>query len=210
MNSVRSIVAGLACAISTGAAALAQNTAIMVSDVPCLPVEGNAPVYASATPPSADTTLRLYFRRQDYGDLYYVVMHPLGGGNYWSVVPKPERQNLVVEFHVTALDKEGKVLNSTETERVVVTGDCEAKLSQNEEEESETLTIGETTVGQKGRPVVWFLCDGITHRIDIAGTIRPDPFCGVPAPPIPLPPKGLDGIRIRRRPPSSPSDLGLE
>jgi hypothetical protein len=214
MTSVRSILANVALAVAGGAAALAQTTAIMVSDVPCLPVEGNSPVYASASPPSADTTLRLYFRRQDFGDPYYVVMHPLGGGNFWSVLPKPERQSEVVEFHVTALDKEGQVLNSTATERAVVTGDCEAKLSQPEEAESETLTIGETSVGQKGRPVIWFLCDGITHRIDIAGTTRPDPFCGVPGPPIPLPPfggsDGGTGTRRRRRPPASPSDLDFQ
>ena len=173
-------------AVLSAVAASAQVASIVVSSLPCLPVEGNSALYAAVSPPNPETVLRAYFRRQDHGDVYYVTMHPLSGGNYWGVLPKPERQNEVVEYHLTALDQAGAVLNSTEMYRAVVLSDCEAKLSGLEEEASESLAIGETTMSQKGRPVAWFLCDGITHRIDTRGKQRADECCAVPPPPIPI------------------------
>ena len=184
--------------LNTATAASAQVASIVVSTLPCLPVEGNSALYAAVSPPNPETVLRAYFRRQDHGDVYYVKMNALGGGNYWGVLPKPERQNEVVEYHLTALDKDGAdgvVLSSTETFRVVVLSGCESKLSSIEEEQSESLAIGETTIDQKGRPVAWFLCDGITHRIDTRGKQRADEFCAVPPPPIPI----IDQGTISRR-----------
>jgi uncharacterized protein YlaI len=162
----------------------------VISSLPCLPVEGNAAVHASVSPPGAAVTVRTFFRRQDYGDMYYVTMNSLGGGNYWAVLPKPERQNEVVEYHVTALDAAGAVLNSSPVQRTTVLRDCEAKLAQAEEQLSEALTIGETTKHQKGHPVAWFLCDGILHRVDTQGEVRVDEFCSVPPTPIPIVDRG--------------------
>jgi hypothetical protein len=166
----------------------AQPVAVVVSELACLPMEGNAPVFAAVSPADPGYAVRLYFQRQDHGDLYYVVMNPLGGGNYWAVLPKPERQNEVVEYHVTVLDPERRILGSTRDRqeyRATVIRDCEAKLSKQQEETSESLTIGETDPTQKGKPVAWFLCDGITHRIDSDGRLRADQFCAMPTSPMP-------------------------
>lgn len=186
----RIMTIGLTLAALVGAAprAQAQPVGVVVSELPCLPMEGNSPVFAAVSPAADDHAVRLYFQRQDHGDLYYVVMTPLGGGNYWAVLPKPERQNEVVEYHVTVLDKDARVLASTRDRqeyRATVIRDCEAKLSEQQEEASESLTIGETHASQKGKPVAWFLCDGITHRIDSQGRLRADEFCAVPPGPIP-------------------------
>jgi hypothetical protein len=181
----------------------AQVVGVVVSELACLPMEGNAPVFAAVSPTAPDHAVRLYFQRQDHGDLYYVVMTPLGGGNYWAVLPKPERQNEVVEYHVTVLDDEGRVLGSTrdiQEYRAAVIRDCEAKLSRQQEEASETLTIGETHSSQKDKPVAWFLCDGITHRIDSEGRLRADNFCGGAPGPIPYITR-LGGVRT----PASPA-----
>jgi hypothetical protein len=195
-------VVGLLGILIAPAPAASQMASVVVSNLPCLPVEGNAAIYAAVSPPDLATTVRVFFRRQDHGDMYYVTMNPLGGGNYWAVLPKPERQNEVVEYHVTALDAAGAVLNSSEVQRTTVIRDCETKLAQIEEDASETLTIGETTSHQKGRPVAWFLCDGILSRVDTRGEKRADEFCSVPPPPIPI----IDrGVVLRLRPPASPS-----
>jgi hypothetical protein len=199
-------MAGAAWAFGFGASAHAQLASVVVTPVPCLPMEGNAAIYAAVSPPVPETTLRAYFQRQDFGDQYYVTMNALGGGNFWGVLPKPERQNEVVEYHLTAFDAAGAVINSTETFRAVVLSDCESKLSEREERQSESLAIGETTIDQKGRPVAWFLCDGITHRIDTRGKRRPDEFCAVPPPPIPI----IDQGTIPHRVPASPFRPGCD
>lgn len=197
--------------------ASAQSLAIVLSEIPCLPMEGNSPVFAAVSPASVDHQVRLYFRRQDFGDYYYLVMQPMGGGNYWVVLPKPERQNEVVEYHVTVLTADGQILSSTVEQgekRVTVIRDCEAKLSSDQEEASESLAIGETNAAQKGKPVGWFLCDGITHRIDTEGRLRADEFCSVPPGPHPIieggdsspggGTPGRDGPGFRPPPPTSP------
>ena len=166
--------------------ALAQPVVVSLSDLPCLPVSGNAPLYVASSPSSPDNIVRVFFRRQAHGDLYYLVMHPLDNGSYWAVLPKPEQQNEMVEYHIHVGGPDGQTLGTSAIRLVAVTDDCEAELSDKQEDESENLRVGETHSDQKGRPVAWFMCDGIVERIGVQGEIRPDDFCGVPPPPAPL------------------------
>jgi hypothetical protein len=86
--------------------------------------------------------------------------------------------------HVTG--PQGQTLATSPIRLVAVTGNCEAELSDEQEDESENLRVGETHADQKGRPVAWFMCDGIVERIGVEGEVRPDEYCGVPPPPAPL------------------------
>jgi hypothetical protein len=166
--------------------ALAQPVIISVADLPCLPEQGNAALHISVSPDVEQNAIRLFFRRQAHSDLYYLLMHPLGNGHYWAVLPKPEKQNEMVEYHIHIGGPAGETVASSPIRLVAVTKKCEAKLSDQEEDESDNLRVGETTADQKSRPVAWFLCDGIIQRIGIDGQVRPDDFCGVPPPPAPL------------------------
>lgn len=168
------------------APALAQPVLISLADLPCLPEQANAALHVSVSPDVEQNAVRLFFRRQAHGDLYYLQMHPLGEGRYWAVLPKPQHQNEMVEYHVHIGGPAGETMATSPIRLVAVTHDCEVELTDQEEDESDNLRVGETTADQKSRAVAWFLCDGIVERIGVDGLVRPDDFCGVPPPPAPL------------------------
>ncbi len=66
----------------------------------CLPLEYNRALTASVSPEVAGSSVRLYFRRLNpVGAFYYDEMFPGGGGDYWTVFPKPEdrKQHLLTD-----------------------------------------------------------------------------------------------------------------
>ena len=74
------------------AGAFAQSPTVRTADVSCLPNQLNAPLTATVSPEVPGSSVRLYFRRlHPEGTFYYYIpFHPAGGGNYWTVFPKPE------------------------------------------------------------------------------------------------------------------------
>lgn len=193
---------------SGAAAVLAQPVVIEVAPPPCLPREGNAPLWATVTPDLPENSVRLYFQRAGYGDLYYLVMTRAGAGRFWAVLPKPEEQNESVEVHVHVRSQDDHALQSSPNLSIPVTGDCDVELTDEQEEIGEELRVGETNVSQRNRPVAWFLCDGIIERIDPEGEVRPDEFCGVPPGPAPIVAEGGKGSVIDGDPPNvSPATL---
>ena len=92
-------------------AALAQSPTVQTADVPCLPNELNAPLTATVSPEVPGSSVRLYFRRlHPEGTFYYYIpAHPSGGGNYWTVFPKPENREqepLTDEWWETLKDRD--------------------------------------------------------------------------------------------------------
>ena len=77
-------------------ASIAQEVSVAADQVACLPAGGNAVVWSTVKNNVPDTTVRLYFRRLNdvVEDLYFVEMHPAGGGRYWGVMPKAEKRKL--------------------------------------------------------------------------------------------------------------------
>ncbi len=75
---------------------LAQELKVTAEQIECLPVEGNAVAWAQVENNLPETTTRLYFRRLNdmVEDVYYVMMHPVGGGRFWGVFPKAEDREL--------------------------------------------------------------------------------------------------------------------
>jgi hypothetical protein len=191
-------------------AAVAQKAVIVeVDPLACLPEAENAVVTATVLPDDPTFEIRLYFQRDQFGDLYYLVMRPLGAGRYWMVLPKPEKQNDIAEYHVTVVAADRAVLQSSPHVQVPVSDDCEVELTEEQREQAEQLRVGETANDQKGRAVAWWLCDGIIERIDPQGGVRPDEFCGVPPAPVPIIVEGDKSTAPDPEPPEevSPSQL---
>src|SRR5436190_10547593 len=158
-----------------------------VRGVPCLPRERNSVVYATVSPDLADYQVRLFFRRDGYGDAYFMQMVKADDkGHFYAVLPKPDRQNEEVEYHVHVRGAGKETLASSPILIAPVTGDCKVELTKEQQDMSNELVVGETRVDQKGHPVAWFLCDGIVSRIDVFDEQRPDLVCTVPPGPVPI------------------------
>lgn len=90
-------IAAVGILLAAGAAAgFAQDAQVRVEPIPCLPLEGNAPVFVKVEPEPAGAEVRVYFRRLsvEVEDFYYVVARPSGDGGYWAVLPDPEDRKL--------------------------------------------------------------------------------------------------------------------
>jgi hypothetical protein len=147
---------------------------------PCIPEGGNEAFYATgpeALPEGAE--LRLYFRREGHGDFYYVFMEPAEGqsGLYWGVPPKPDPMNHGVELYAALMSQDGVLLSQSSHYIAPVSTDCPVELSQDQRDRSVSLDVGETAIGQKHEWIAWFLCDGISSRIDVHGEVREAPAC---------------------------------
>jgi hypothetical protein len=72
------------------------QVSVVAENVECVPIGGNAVVWATVTNGQPDTTVRLHFRRLHnlVEDFYYVQMMPDGNGRYWGVMPKAEDRTL--------------------------------------------------------------------------------------------------------------------
>jgi len=92
-------------ALSIPGVLLAQGAPRVDTDsVECLPIEDNGLAWATVENNRPDTQVRLNFRRLNdtVEDLYWVEMHPEGGGRYWGIFPKAadrvlDRHDLVEE-----------------------------------------------------------------------------------------------------------------
>lgn len=175
------------CATLLPAIATAAPAVVDVRGIPCFPRERNSVVYATVSPDLAEYQVRLFFRRDGYGDAYFMQMKKFDDkGHFYAVLPKPDRQNEELEYHVHVRGPEKETLASSPILIAPVTGDCKVELTKEQEDMSNELVVGETRVDQKGSPVAWFLCDGIVSRIDIFDDQRSDEFCAVPPGPVPI------------------------
>ena len=61
---------------STGAVSISAQVPMLSPDpIACMPVDGHSVVYADIDPVPADSDeVRVFFRRDGYGDYYYVIM----------------------------------------------------------------------------------------------------------------------------------------
>jgi hypothetical protein len=167
--------------------AAALPAIVDVPAIPCVPREENAVVYATVSPDTPQDQVRLFFRRDGYGDSYYMIMKKADDkGHFFGVLPKPDRQNLQLEYHVHVRGPNKETLAASPDQLAPVTGDCKVELTKEQKDMTNELVVGETRVDQKGHPVAWFLCNGIVSRIDVLDQPRPDEFCAVPPGPVPI------------------------
>lgn len=85
---------GLATVLCASNATFAAEN-IGAPQLDCLPNESTIAFSAQVVPEiDASKQVRLYFRRLNpTGAYYWVQMNPAGGGNYWTVFPKPEERD---------------------------------------------------------------------------------------------------------------------
>ncbi len=176
----------LALAVVAATPALAQapagapgaGPAITILDVECVPNNDNGVVRATLEPEVGGAEARLYFRWDEHGPFYYVLMEAAGDGLYWATPAKPIDENHQVEVYVALVDPAGNVVGSpSEPMLIPVTSDCDVELTPHERGMAENLVVGETDEEQVGEDVWGFLCDGIISRIGPDGVLRADGIC---------------------------------
>src|SRR5262245_12101106 len=137
-------VALLALSAAASWAQSRQGPTIMPDAPSCLPVEDNGVVTAKGSHEAGGSMVRLYFRWQERGDFYFVPMTPKGGGRYWTVLPKAERRNEMVQYYGSVVQADGRELARSKMIEVTVKGDCRMPLTEKEAGQAQNLIIGET------------------------------------------------------------------
>ena len=179
------ILALAATVLCLGAALLAvpveaqqpQAPTVEVVTAECVPNNDNGLIEGSVEPEVGGAETRLYFRWDEHGDFYYVVMEAAGGGEYWATPPKPTDENERIEYYLAVVGPDETVVGRSETVKTPVTEDCPVVLSEVERGYAENLVVGETVEEQVGDDVLGFLCDGIISRIGADGVLRADGIC---------------------------------
>jgi len=170
----------LALAVTLPRTARAQDSdggSVDVEQIDCLPNNENGVIRATVQPEVGGAQVRLYFRWDDHGPFYFLVMEAEGAGRYWATPPKPDDQNHQVEYYVAIVDPQETVLRQSEPMITPVTRDCDVDLSPAETGMAENLIVGETDDEQVGEMVYGFLCDGVISRIGPDGVLRVDSIC---------------------------------
>jgi hypothetical protein len=176
MRSIR-LAATLAGALALPALAAAQSPQVLVGDVPCIPRQGNELVQAIAGPLPAGAEVRIYFRRHEHGDFYWIPAEQASNGTWWAVLPVPEPDNAMAEVYGAVYGPGNVPLAQSRIQSVAVTEDCRVELDSRQAEATTSMTVGETALGQKMRKLAWWQCPGVRARIDVHGERRADEAC---------------------------------
>ena len=175
-RSLLPLAVALVATIAPIAPATAQVTRVVTAPLECLPATGNGVAYVSVQPDLEHREVRLYFRRDDFGDFYYVAMEREEPGVLSGVFPVPEESNELAEYYAAVLDG-GRVVSQSTVRQVEVTDDCDPELTQEQRDRASQLRVGETSLSQKYRKVAWWECIGVSERIDVFGEVRDDTSC---------------------------------
>ena len=176
MRSLKPAAALLASALLPTFAA-AQVPQVVVGDVPCIPRQAHGLVQSVAGPLPSGSEVRIYFRRQDHGDFYWLPARQSNDGTWWSVLPLPEPDNTVAEVYGAVYGAGNKPLAQSRIQSVEVREDCPVDLDAQQKEATTGMTVGETALGQQLRKIAWWQCPGVTERIDVNGERRADEAC---------------------------------
>jgi len=155
----------------------AQVPRVLIGDIACIPRNGHALAQAVAGPLDPNEDVRIYFRRQGYGDFYWVPARPTSDGRFWGVLPVPEPDNHQAEVYAAVVAPNGVPRAQSRVVQVPVEANCRVQLRNAQSTDAQHLIIGETSLGQKFRKVAWWQCEGIRERIDVRGEHRDDEAC---------------------------------
>ena len=176
-SAVRAGSFAVALSLSFAVAAVAQVPRVLIGDLACIPRNGHGMAQAVAGPLNANEEVRIYFRRQGYGDFYWVPARPSSDGRFWGVLPVPEPDNKQAEVYAAVMATNGVPRAQSRVVTVPVDTNCRVQLGNAQQADSQHLIVGETSLGQKFRKVAWWQCDGIRERVDVRGERRDDESC---------------------------------
>ena len=155
---------------------LAEVPIITPEPLICMPSDGHAVVYADVDPiPAEGNEVRIFFRRDGYGDYYYVIMEVPDDDvptRYRGVVPVPEPDNLASQLYMGVVGAGEELLSRSETLSFPIDDDCDVEV-----EDGHNFTVGETSAAQKGRKIAWWQCEDVSERIDVYGEHRDEGSC---------------------------------
>jgi hypothetical protein len=169
--------AAFAASLLIAAGAAAQTPRVLIGDIACVPKNGHAVAQAVAGPLAQGAEVRIYFRRQGYGDFYWVPARPTSDGRQWGVLPVPEPDNHQAEVYAAVVSPNGVPVAQSRVIVVPVQDNCRSQLDNMQTADADHLTVGETSLGQKFRKVAWWQCEGIRERVDVRGERRDDEAC---------------------------------
>ena len=89
-------------------------------------------------------------------------------------------ENEPAEFYVAVFSPNGEELGKTAMKVTEVSPTCDKELTQDQEEASKDLTIGETGSWMQGKGPFHWECRHIVARVDPSGVQREDDVCLVP------------------------------
>src|SRR6188768_1055126 len=158
--------------LSVAVGAAAQVPRALIGDLPCIPRNGHAVAQSVAGPLAPTDEVRIYFRRQGYGDFYWVPARPTSDGRYWGVLPVPEPDNKQAEVYAAVMTANGIPRAQSRVMSVPVDANCRVQLGNAQTADAQHLIVGETSLGQKFRKVAWWQCEGIRERVDVRGERR--------------------------------------
>ena len=176
-NAVRAGWFAVALSLSLAAGAAAQAPRALIGDLACIPRDGHAVAQAVAGPLVPGEEVRIYFRRQGYGDFYWVPARPTSDGRLWGVLPVPEPDNKMAELYAAVVAPNNTPRAQSRIIAVPVQPNCHVQLGNAQQADAGHLIVGETSLGQKFRKVAWWQCDGIRERVDVHGEKRDDDAC---------------------------------
>ena len=159
--------------------ALAQQVTMVAGFPQCIPATAHALVTVDVTPRGPYSFVRVYFKRHNEKDYYFIEMRANQDSGFWSVLPKPACNTGKVDMYIAVADAAGHVSRTAE-QTIDVRSDaasCGVKLTQEQYEYAQNLTVGETVQDQKDKAVLGFCCDGIIARLETDGAIRADQVC---------------------------------
>ncbi len=176
-SAVRAGSFAVAFSLSLGAGASAQVPRVLIGDLACIPRDGHAVAQAVAGPLAPSEEVRVYFRRQGYGDFYWVPARPSSDGRFWGVCRSPSPTTSRPRSTPPWSAANGVPRAQSRVISVPVEPNCRVQLGNAQQADSQHLVVGETSLGQKFRKVAWWRCDGIRERVDVRGERRDDESC---------------------------------
>ncbi|MBZ0113740.1 MAG: hypothetical protein K8J08_14840 [Thermoanaerobaculia bacterium] len=160
----------------TASMTFGQAPIVTPEPLACMPTEGHSVVYADVDPlPGDDDEVRIFFRRDGFGDYYYVIMEVLDENvpnRYRGVVPVPEPDNLSTQMYLGVIAPDRTLVSRSLTTSVAIDEDCDVEV-----DDGANFVVGETSYAQKNRKIAWWQCEDVTSRIDVNGEVRDEGSC---------------------------------
>jgi hypothetical protein len=140
--------------------------AIQHAPISCVPAERNHAKVVTAVPDA--TSVRVYFRAQQFKEEYYVEMLKDAAGNWWAPLPVPDAATSSVVYRLVAHTPAGEVASVNYA--VPVAASCAPfPLDAEELAISHNMVVGFV---EEGKEIKGFRCVDVANRVTPNGEMR--------------------------------------